>query len=153
MLRKEGVKSRPAAFQMKKFFAGLLAVLYLSTSMGASIHLHYCMGKLISWGFVNHESRNCDYCGMPKFNGQTGNPIAKKGCCSDEHKQLKTDKDQKLPFGEYEFLKYFPDVSFLQEPGLPEYPVSSGLITRPMANAPPDAGIQPLFLRHCNFRI
>lgn len=138
---------------MKKFLAGLLAVFYLSSSMGASIHLHYCMGKLITWGFVNHESRNCDYCGMPKFNGQNGNLLAKKGCCSDEHKQLKTDKDQKLSFAEFEFLKHFPDLSAVQIQSLPDYPVSSGLTIHPIANAPPSIGSQPLFLRFCNFRI
>ena len=138
---------------MKKFLTGILALLYLSTSMGASVHLHYCMGKLISWGLVNHESRNCEYCGMPKYNGQAGDPIAKKGCCSDEHKQLKTDKDQKLPYGEFEFLKLFPDAPALPILGLPEYPVSSGLITQARANAPPVPGKQPLFLRYCNFRI
>jgi hypothetical protein len=138
---------------MKKFLSGILAIFYLSTSMGASIHFHYCMGKLIGWGIVNHENRNCDYCGMPKFNAAADNQIAKKGCCSDEHKQLKTDKDQKLPFGEFEFLKQIPDVISLQLHGLSIHPVSSGMINRPVANAPPDAYKQPLFLRYCNFRI
>jgi len=138
---------------MKKFLSGILAIFYLSTSMGASIHMHYCMGKLISWGLVNHESRNCEYCGMPKFSAAGGNQIAKKGCCSDEHKQLKTDKDQKLPFGEFEFLKQIPDVLSLQLNSLSIHPVSSGIINRPVANAPPDTPKLPLFIRFCNFRI
>jgi hypothetical protein len=145
--------SPSVSFAMKKFLSGILAIFYLSTSMGASVHLHYCMGKLISWGFVNHENPNCDYCGMPKFSAPKDNQIAKKGCCSDEHKLLKTDKDQKLPFGEFEFLKQIPDVISLQLSGLSVHPVSSGMMNRPVANAPPDTHKNPLFLRYCNFRI
>jgi hypothetical protein len=149
----DGWKNLFAAFQMKKFFAGILAFLYLSTSMGASIHLHYCMGKFISWGLINHESKNCEYCGMAKNSGPKGSQIAKKSCCSDEHKELKTDRDQKAALGEFEFLKLLPDASALHFLTLPEFPVSSNLLARPTANAPPVMHAPPVFLRNCNFRI
>ncbi len=51
---------------MKKVLTTILAFVYLSTSMGATIHLHYCMGKLASWGLIDHESKNCTKCGMVK---------------------------------------------------------------------------------------
>ncbi len=45
---------------MKKVLTTILAFVYLSTSMGATIHLHYCMGKLASWSLIDHESKNCN---------------------------------------------------------------------------------------------
>jgi hypothetical protein len=138
---------------MKKLFACILAFLYLSTSMGASLHLHYCMGKLISWGLINHESKNCDYCGMPKNSGSSGSQVAKKGCCSDEHKELKTDNDQKLPCAVHEFQKLFPGAAALHLQSLPEYLATSVLRSRPAIHAPPIRDGQPIFIRNCNFRI
>ncbi|MBK6990321.1 MAG: hypothetical protein IPH34_00115 [Chitinophagaceae bacterium] len=35
---------------MKKFITAILAVLYISTSTGAMVHMHYCMGQLADWG-------------------------------------------------------------------------------------------------------
>ena len=138
---------------MKKFFASILAFLYLSTSMGATLHLHYCMGKLVSWGLVNHDSRNCDYCGMPKTGSSPDGLHAKKHCCQDELKVIQTDKDQKPAAGEYQFPKLFPDASAVHFLTLPDIRISSVSFTRPMAHAPPLAGKQPVFLFNCNFRI
>ena len=89
---------------MKKLLATILAFVYLSTSMGATIHLHYCMGKLASWGLINHESKNCGQCGMIKKTPASQSMTAKMDCCRDEHKQIKTDNDQKLFSSE--FFKY-----------------------------------------------
>src|SRR5664279_5304158 len=81
---------------MKKVLTTILAFVYLSTSMGATIHLHYCMGKLASWGLINHESKHCAQCGMVKQKSSPQGMTAKMDCCRDEHKQIKTDKDQKI---------------------------------------------------------
>src|SRR5450755_4151392 len=90
---------------MKKVLATILVFIYLSTSMGATIHLHYCMGKLASWGLIDHESKNCAACGMVKKTSTSSQCMsAKMDCCKDEHKQIKTDKDQKL--FPSEFFKY-----------------------------------------------
>ena len=75
---------------MKKFFVAILAILYLSTSIGTTIHMHYCMGKLVDWGLLHRNSSRCSRCGMEK------RPEANTGCCKDEHKQFQIDKDQKL---------------------------------------------------------
>src|SRR5512138_104862 len=76
---------------MKKIIVAILAVLYLSTSIGATVHLHYCMGRLVDWGLWHTNSSRCSTCGMEKKHGSNDN-----GCCRDEHKQLKVEKDQKL---------------------------------------------------------
>ena len=137
---------------MKRALAFLLSFIYLSASMGASIHLHYCMGKLISWEFINHESKNCAYCGMPKEGGKTGIVFSNK-CCSDKQQELKTGSDQQLTPGEFQWVKVLPHISPLYKRTAPEYPGSLVLATHPVTHAPPVSGGQPVFLRNCNFRI
>lgn len=51
---------------MKKFLVAILALLYLTTSTGATVHMHYCMGKLIDWGFTHSKKDSCENCGMSK---------------------------------------------------------------------------------------
>jgi hypothetical protein len=141
---------------MKKVLATILACIYLSSSMGATIHLHYCMGKLASWGLINHESKNCARCGMIKKSPSSQNAqnmAAKMNCCRDEHKQIKTDSDQKLFSSE--FFKYC-DLSqgiALQESTTENIKAVSISIAYPNTNAPPLYFKLPRFILNCNFRI
>ena len=72
---------------MKKAVVTILAVLYVITSTGAIIHIHFCMGKLISWK-VNPNERTdiCSRCGMK----------CKKGCCEEKYQVIKIGNDQKI---------------------------------------------------------
>jgi hypothetical protein len=138
---------------MKKVFAGILAFLYLSTSMGATIHLHYCMGKLISWGISNHDNKHCDYCGMLKSTSQAGHLMANNGCCSDRHEELKTDLDQNLPLGKFEWSKLSLLSAGINGLYSSEYPASPVCMGLHATHAPPVPDGKPVFLRNCNFRI
>jgi hypothetical protein len=138
---------------MKKVLATILAFVYLSSSMGATIHLHYCMGKLASWGLIYHNSKNCARCGMIKKIPSSQNVAAKMNCCRDEHKQIKTDSDQKLFYSE--FFKY-SDLSqavALQEPGSENLKAVSIILAYPKTNAPPLNFNLPRFILNCNFRL
>lgn len=73
---------------MKKFLVAILALLYISSSTGANLHVHYCMGKLAGWDFGHHESATCGKCGMEKSADKQNN------CCKDEHTFLKIQTDQ-----------------------------------------------------------
>ncbi|MBK8522228.1 MAG: hypothetical protein IPL54_15650 [Chitinophagaceae bacterium] len=44
-----------SSLKHEKFITAILAVLYLGTSSGATIHMHYCMGKLAEWG-LGHQN-------------------------------------------------------------------------------------------------
>jgi hypothetical protein len=138
---------------MKRILVSILAFLYLSTSMGATIHLHYCMGKLISWGLIDHESKGCMTCGMYKEAGGMEGFLASKNCCKDEHKEIKTDKDQKVTSAEYQFFKFSPDATAVSFLTLPTIPVSSITLENPTTHAPPLRGDIDLFLLNRNFRI
>jgi hypothetical protein len=138
---------------MKKVLATILAFVYLSSSMGATIHLHYCMGKLASWGLINHENKNCEGCGMVKNKTASHSIAAKTDCCRDEHKQIKTDKDQKL--FPSEFFKYnkLSQAIVLNEPAIQSIKVLSISIAYPNTNAPPLFDKLPRFIVFRNFRI
>jgi len=75
---------------MKKLLSVILALLYLSTSVGATIELHYCMGRLIEWSLRHEDNSMCSNCGMEK------NLELTSGCCKDEYKLVRIDQDQKL---------------------------------------------------------
>jgi hypothetical protein len=111
------------------------------------------MGKLISWGLDNHQTRNCEYCGMPKAGSDLNILGVKNNCCKDEHKQIKTEKDQKLVLNELQILKLFPDASAVHLMNAPAFQVSSLSYAHPTTHAPPGIGKQPVFLLNCNFRI
>jgi len=138
---------------MKKVLATILAFVYLSTSMGATIHLHYCMGKLASWGLIDHESKNCAQCGMFKKTSSSQCMAAKMGCCRDEHKQIKTDKDQKLFPSEFLKYNYLSHAIALNEPGIQGIQAFAISIEHPNTNAPPLFDPLPLFVLYRNFRL
>lgn len=138
---------------MKKILATILAFVYLSTSMGATVHLHYCMGKLVSWGLINHDSKNCGFCGMPKNADDKHGITAKMGCCKDEHKQVKTSDDPKIVSSELLFLKLFPQTPATSHPALLNFRIPSFAIAYPNSNAPPNIGKVAVFLLNRNFRI
>ena len=137
---------------MKKVLVTILAFVYLSSSMGATIHLHYCMGKLASWGLIDHNSKICAQCGMVKKTSSSQGLSAQMGCCKDEHKQIKTDKDQKL--SPSEFFKYndLSQVIALNEAATQISKAFSCSIRYPNTHAPPLVRL-PLFVLYRNFRI
>lgn len=45
------------------------------------------MNKFVGWNLTHGENEKCGKCGMKE-------DATKKGCCKDEHKQLKIDADQ-----------------------------------------------------------
>ncbi len=74
---------------MKKFFIAILAFIYITTSNGAVLNMHYCMSELADWGLGHNESAICGKCGMKEVKGSN------KGCCSHEQKLIKNVTDQK----------------------------------------------------------
>jgi len=132
---------------MKKFIVAILATLYMSASIGATVNMHYCMGKLIGTD-VFHFGKNdkCGTCGMVKGK-------SKKGCCNDEHKQFKLNTDQKIADN---ILKLALVSGTAVIPGYITYletVIPSVTEQYPSANAPPRAQLVPLFILNCVFRI
>lgn len=132
---------------MKKFLVLILSILYISTSSGAAINLHYCMGKLVDISLFSQHEDACPKCGMEK------QETSKNNCCADEQKQLKAQDDQKV-VNTYVFNSLKIDaaipVAFYE---LPEIVINRRDVATPFGNAPPRSRSQEIYLLHCNFRI
>jgi hypothetical protein len=89
---------------------------------------------------------------MPKkMSGE--NQGIKKGCCRDEHKEIKSDKDQKLTPAEFQFVKPVTEATAAFVCFLPVSMEPSTIQEIPSIHAPPLAGKQAIFLLNRNFRI
>ena len=130
---------------MKKFLVSILAIFYLGTSVGATVNLHYCMGRLVNWDFSVKETHTCGKCGMEKVKTQ------KKGCCEDKHQKLQVEKDQKA---ENRYQPAAP-VAIAVVTTFPSFvtPVTSSIAEEyPVSNGPPRSKV-PTHIRYCIFRI
>ncbi|MBC8984396.1 hypothetical protein H9X96_01250 [Pedobacter sp. N36a] len=132
---------------MKKTLLTIIAMFYLGISSGSTLHFHYCMGELVSWGLEKQSAELCEFCGMPK------SPSKGKSCCEDQQQETKVDQSQTASQQVYQFNPPFqaiiPAVFFLDY--AVELPVK---ITREaLSNAPPDGLKVPVFLKNCTYRI
>ena len=71
---------------LKKIAVILLILIYGSATMGATVHLHYCMNEFVGWSLFHSKNDTCGKCGMKEKD--------KGGCCKDEHLQYKLKVDQ-----------------------------------------------------------
>lgn len=117
------------------------------SATGATVHLHYCMGELMSAGFIHKDEDKCSKCGMKK-------EARKKGCCKDEHKTIKAGDHHgaKVTFATAKAVTAYIPFTF----ALYQYPQPHRIHAREYANAnaPPFCWRTcPLYLRIRNLRI
>jgi hypothetical protein len=132
---------------MKRFFAFILFLIYSVTSIGATVQLHYCMGKLSGWSITLAESnlKECSKCGMEKAHSD-------KGCCHDENKLLKIQDDQKANYVSLDILKLSVSAAVSVDQSVAcLLPQKKQLPSK--SNAPPLIGDLDLCIRNCVFRI
>lgn len=129
---------------MKKFLSISLLFLYLVSSIGIIISLHYCGGSLASLSLSQNASCCCD----------DNVKDMKEGCCKDEVKFIKITDDQNK--AEYLVKKFSSLVMDL--PAQQHYFFNSKLIDRslsllPVALArPPDrCNLIPAYKRNHSF--
>ncbi len=68
---------------MKKAVIAILALLYIITTSGVVVNVHYCMGAVASVTYGHKTPDSCGKCGMKE----------KAGCCHSELKVVKLDDD------------------------------------------------------------
>lgn len=132
---------------MKKIAVVILAFLYIITTTGANLNMHYCMGELADWGFGSDKSKTCGFCGMEKGDENDN------GCCKDEQKFVKNDADQKFVDTSSERIKV---ITAAQIPAFTEVPAdffTSNLEQNPVSNAPPRSKGLALYKLHNTFLI
>jgi hypothetical protein len=69
---------------MKNFAVTILLLLYLTTTFGVSVNVHYCGGELSSVSIGAKAETTCS-CGSNKM---------KKNCCEDKTFSFEVDNDQ-----------------------------------------------------------
>jgi hypothetical protein len=132
---------------MKRFFITIFAFLYISTSTGAIIHLHYCMGELANWGLGYNQTEVCGKCGMNESD------INDTGCCKDEHTFIKNDNDQKIIEGFYQFA-FSSGIAYVSdEVALTLNDISSVTEENPSSNAPPRSNGVAVYIFNRTFLI
>ena len=132
---------------MKKISVIILALVYISTSTGAMLHMHYCMGKLADWDLGHNKSKVCSKCGMEKSDEKDN------GCCKDEHKFLKNDTDQKTAEAGFQLMQYVAvslPVVFIE---IPSTNFPSVTEENPISHAPPRSGGVAVYIRNNVFLI
>lgn len=129
---------------MKKILVAILLLTYTFAASGASVDLHYCMGKLIGWDFDYHAKNDCSKCGM-----QTK---PDKGCCDNKQIHSKVDKDQQAAYNNISFANdHFAVVAYNTNDD--DVIINSTTITHHSVHAPPLIKHNPTYLFNCNFRI
>lgn len=119
-------------------------IIYGFTSIGATVHLHYCMKEFVGASLWHSDNNKCGKCGM-----QTKKAA---GCCEDEHKQIKIDSEHQKVFPQSLFSPLFtPSLrSFFSDHPFVKYVGSKNLLF--INGSPPKLAIAA-FILHCNFRI
>jgi len=134
---------------MKKLFLYLLSFIFIITSSGVMVNMHYCMGKVAgsSISFITHASSKCDKCGMEKSKTKG------KGCCHDSNKLVKNTIDQKLASSsiktdhQFTYLNSFENNEFK----IIFFPSSDSITIR--YHAPPLYSGVPDYISHCSYLI
>ncbi|HUP12698.1 MAG TPA: hypothetical protein VM187_10810 [Niastella sp.] len=124
---------------MKKFLVTILALVYLTSTFGATMRLDCCLDKLVSTisGATTHEDL---------WNEE-------KEKCTDDHKQSRLGHEQKRNDAKIRVAKF---TASLFNSGFPEHSNPAVITlteTYPVNNAPPQQAKLPLFILHCVHRI
>jgi hypothetical protein len=126
---------------MKKFLALLLAVLYMTTSSGVVLNVHYCMGKVSSVKVDNFKAAFCK-CAIQKEDGS---------CCKTEVKVCKLSNEHKgtIASGNIQF----PVVAHItQTSPIVHAELKRRVCILPKGNAPPGIVVKT-YIENCVFRI
>jgi hypothetical protein len=132
---------------MKKLLTVILAIVYMSTSIGATFHMHYCMGELADWGWGHNTSKTCNSCGMTKSDEKYA------GCCEDKYQFLKSDTDQRNSekiFHPAQSIAVASPVSFVSI-GLVIFPAVK--VINPVGDGPPRSSPIAVYILNRNFLI
>lgn len=123
---------------MKKLLVTILALAYLTSTIGATVRLDCCLDKLISVTLGSTTQEDL---------------WSEEKDCKDDHKQLRLGHEQKRNDAKIRVAKF---VTSSINPRIPEYSfhaVSTLTETYPVNNAPPQQAKIPLFILHCVHRI
>lgn len=127
---------------MKKLFVILLLMVYGTASFGATVHFHYCCGKLKSVDFTPPKEKDC---GMGKIN------MGSKKCCDNKQVELKLKSEQDAS-KVYQSSFHVDAVQPIHQAYYVSTPFENKKLL-PEVFAPPPTTSNPLFILNSVFRI
>lgn len=128
---------------MRRFLIIIFTLLYVATTAGVTLRVHYCMGEFESWGIGYNHSEKCGKCGMD----EAGN-----ACCKDEVKFLKNASNQKVTELVFKFIPLGLGSlvsSFVERP----FAISCVLAKGQVINVPHRGCSTAVYIRNHIFRI
>lgn len=126
---------------MKKFLVTILALVYLTSTFGATLRLDCCLQNLVqvSLGMSGEENH---WLNEAKDN------------CKDEHNQVKLDHEQKRTDSNIRVAKYVPPLLNTAYPDHSSFYIAAVLTaTNRINNTSLQQPFTPLFILHCVYRI
>ncbi len=127
---------------MKKILVSIFAAFYLASSVGATVHLHYCMDKFINWSLLKGGDK-CSKCGMEKDGG----------CCKDENKFVKNNIDQKVAESSFQLIQMAAVASPAAFIHTTKYYITSITQENSFDHAPPRSNSVGIYLLNSVFRL
>jgi hypothetical protein len=124
---------------MKKFLVTILAFVYLTSTVGATLRLDCCLKNLVTIG-LNADAHNSIWSKENKD-------------CKDEHKQAKLGHEQKYNDNHIRVAKSFPASITTSFPPYSFHAIATLTEVYPVNNAPTKQAAVPLFILHCVHRI
>jgi hypothetical protein len=132
---------------MKQLLIIIISVAYFVTTTGATMHMHFCKGKLSDSSlWFKGQEKICGKCGMEKKEEPNG-------CCSDEYKWVKIQDEQKASVASYDFSKspVAEPIHYFTFENQLFLPLSADLL--PQSHAPPRNCEAAIYKRNCLFLI
>jgi hypothetical protein len=71
---------------MRRVLVTILTIFYSYYSIGATIHVHYCMGELVETSLFGTSDKACGKCGMEKHSENDD-------CCKDVQVVVKSSEN------------------------------------------------------------
>jgi hypothetical protein len=104
------------------------------------------MSEFTDWEFSGNNSTSvCEACGMEKQ--------LQKGCCHDEKKTVKSEKDQKSAGNFLSLIKAPAGVINTPFPDYATVYLVNRIASNPSSHAPPFISKVPHYISNCTFRI
>jgi len=131
---------------MKKVFLAILTLLYISASVGFTLHANYCIGTLSNDRFSRCAAKVCDMCGSEKINKKDNL------CCKHENKFVKNGIDQNIPEPTFH-LTHLSCVALIPFAEISFNKLASATDVNAVNHAPPPNSRVAIYLRDRVFRI
>ena len=88
---------------MKKLIAIFFLLIYSFTTVGTTIHSHYCMGQYVGSSICHTEDSKCAKCGMKTAKS--------KGCCTDQEKYIQLKREHHQSIAPIEIQHFFTEAT------------------------------------------